>query len=52
MKLLMAIINGAVFGTTVILIVVSLIVAQFGAAWLMVIPALYSGGNLWAILCD
>lgn len=52
MKGLMLTVNVVIFMIVVVHIIAFLIMSQFGTAWLMMIPALYSGGNAWAISCD
>ena len=47
----MLIVDIVIFIVAVLFIIVSLITAQYGIAWLIMIPALISGGNIWAIIC-
>ena len=52
MKSFMAIINIAIFIITTAFTTILLITSEFGAAWLMVVLVLYSGGNFLAIVRD
>lgn len=52
MKGFMLTVNTMIFIITIASIIAFLIMSQFGTAWLMTIPALYSYGNAWAISCD